>query len=192
MTICEPAPIATPHLGGNLFTENFDEALVNVYGAPSGSVASGTIDLVAEGWTGTDHNDNTGNLSEVAMSKMFGPTEATTGNQFLDTQNTPGQINISHTFIDNTAAVNGKTATLSFDIGMFDIDWGGGYQTNANETFEFRIDGQKVAEFTASEFTTLCCITSTSTSAAMPTTPTASTRCRWSIRQTQLPRSVSP
>ena len=143
-----------PHTGETLFVENFDETPITVYAAPSGPVASGTIDLVAEGWTGTGHNDDFGftTVSEVAMSNMFGPTEATSGNQFLDTQNTPGQINISHTFTDNTAAIDGKTATLSFDIGKMNIDWGGGYQTNANETFEFRIDDQKVAEFTASQF----------------------------------------
>src|SRR4029077_17218903 len=91
--------------------------------------------------------------SEVAMSKMFGPTEATSGNQFLDTQNTPGQINISHTFMDTTAALDGKTAVLSFDIGKFDIDWGGGFQTNASESFQFQIDGQSVKSFTAGELT---------------------------------------
>ena len=84
---------------------------------------------------GLDRNgyNNTGSLSEVAMSRCLVRPRPPPGNQFLDTQNTPGQINISHTFTDNTAAIDGKTATLSFDIGKMNIDWGGGYQTNADE-----------------------------------------------------------
>ncbi len=144
-----------PHTGETLFVENFDEDSGMTLYDSNGVTVSADHRPCAAGWTGTGHG--TGNSvhgrREVGISEVLGSTEATSGNQFLDTQNTPGQINISHTFTDNTAAINGKTATLSFDIGKMDIDWGGRhFKTNANETFEFRIDDQTVAEFTASDF----------------------------------------
>ena len=43
----------------------------------------------------------------------YGNIASTSVEFWLDTQNTPGQIDISHTFTNSTAAIAGKTAVLS-------------------------------------------------------------------------------
>ena len=71
---------------------------------------------------------------------------------WLDTQNTPGQINISHEFTDATAAVAGVTSVLSFDIAKQDLTYlGNEYQTDPDASFEFRIDNVAVATISASD-----------------------------------------
>jgi hypothetical protein len=113
-----PAPAPEPHAGDALFIENFDHAPLQTF-TTNGKVTSATIDLVKEGWTGTDHVDQFGftTVSEVGFNGVLGDIKATSGQFFLDTQNTPGGIDISHTFTDSTAAVAGTTSVLSFDIG---------------------------------------------------------------------------
>lgn len=143
-----PPPPPAPHTGDNLFTENFDEATITTFQS-SGVDTSASIDLKAVGWTGTGHNDNFGftEVNEVVLSGKLGGIEATSGPQWLDTQNTPGGIHISHTFTDNTAApsVGDKTSTLSFDMAMMSVEWDGRpYETDPNASFSFRIDGQEV------------------------------------------------
>ena len=92
--------------------------------------------------------------NEVGMSGVLGLIVATTGNQWLDTQNTPGGIDISHTFTDGTGPVGGKTSVLSFDIAKMDVNWDGHqYQTDPNASFAFKVDGATVKSFTASDFT---------------------------------------
>jgi hypothetical protein len=122
----------------------------------NGKVTSATIDLVKEGWTGTDHVDQFGftTVSEVGFNGVLGDIKATSGPFFLDTQNTPGGIDISHTFTDSTAAVAGTTSVLSFDIGKMAVNWDGqNFATDPNASFEFRIDGETVAQFDALDFT---------------------------------------
>ena len=68
---------------------------------------------------------------------------STSGSHWFDTQGTTGPVNISHNFIDNTAAIAGATAVLSFDIAK--QDFGIGKITDPNASFEVRIDGNVVA-----------------------------------------------
>ena len=56
--VCEDNPQPS-HLGGDLFTENFDEATTQTF-TTNGQEASGSIDLTLKGWTGTGHDDNFG------------------------------------------------------------------------------------------------------------------------------------
>jgi hypothetical protein len=143
----------TPHQGGFLFEENFDEQLTHIY-QTNGVDASGNIDLVAQGWTGTGHTDQFGfqTWSEVGLKGVLGGIQSTSGSQWLDTQNTPGGIDISHTFVDPTAAVGGKTAVLSFDIAKMAVNWDGkNFATDPNAAFQFKLDGQVVAEVHASD-----------------------------------------
>ncbi|MDQ0324084.1 hypothetical protein QO002_006291 [Pararhizobium capsulatum DSM 1112] len=144
--VSAPDPVVVPHLGGNLFTENFDNIPAEHVWVASGSVWQ-QVDLnAAHGWTGAAYSElGADGYLEVET------TSGATGQAFwLDTQNSPGPINISHDFIDGTAPVDGKTAVLSFDIAKQDFD---GHFTPANESFEFRIDGQTVAQIDASDLT---------------------------------------
>ena len=148
------APV--PQLGGSLFTENFDHDTIDTFQS-SGVDTSASIDLVKEGWTGTGHNDNFGftTVSEVVGNGKLGGIESTSGDYWLDTQNTPGGIDISHTFTDSTAAVGDKTSVLSFDIAKMNIEWDGlPYQTDQNASFSFKIDGEVVKEIHASDLET--------------------------------------
>jgi len=146
-----PAP--EPHLGGSLFTENFDgyDSSVQQTYQDGGVDVFATVNLAsASGW------QNTG--SDPAKSELgangYGTIETTSGGFWFDTQNTPGQVNISHDFTDATAAVGGKTSVLSFDAAMQNLDYNGQhYQTDPNASFEFKIDGTTVAHISASDFT---------------------------------------
>jgi hypothetical protein len=138
-----------PHLGDALFTENFDnyqETQKYYDPADSDVFVFGTVDLnAASGWT------NPSNVELVATG--YGGIESTSGDAWLDTQNSPGQIDISHTFTDTTAAVGGKTSVLSFDIGIQDLTYlGNHYATDTDASFQFQIDGKVVADFDWSDF----------------------------------------
>jgi hypothetical protein len=149
-----PAPEPEPHLGDTLFSEYFDHAPIQTFWS-NGKETSATINLVSEGWTGTGHNDQFGftDVSEVGMDGVLGGIKAASGQFFLDTQNTPGGIDISRTFTDSTDAVGGTTSVLSFDIGKMAVNWDGvDFATASDAMFEFRIDGQTVKQFDASDF----------------------------------------
>jgi hypothetical protein len=134
------APV--PHAGDNLFAENFDHA------DPVANPLFAVVDLNAEsGWTGAAHTE--------LGADGYGGIDATSGGFWFDTQNSPGGVNISHTFTDTTAAVAGTTSVLSFDIGTQSLEYQGQhYETDANASFEFRIDGVTVAHFDATDFAT--------------------------------------
>ena len=73
---------------------------------------------------------------------------------WLDTQNSPGQMDISHTFTDSTAAIAGKTAVLSFDIAKQNLTYQGThYATASDAAFEFRVDGVR-SSTSSSQLTT--------------------------------------
>jgi hypothetical protein len=135
-----------PHAGDALFVENFDGyPETQQYFDPPGTFVFGTTDLnAANDWT---------NASYIELgADGYGDIQATSGEAWLDTQNSPGEISISHEFTDTTDAVDGKTSVLSFDIGIQSLDYQGvHYATDPNASFEFRIDGQTVAQFDASD-----------------------------------------
>ena len=147
------APV--PHASATaLFAENFDHTPTTQTFLNNGTFVSADINLKGEGWTGTEHTDERGtsSISEVGVSDVLGGIHATSGQFFLDTQNTKGGINISHEFTDSTAALDGKTAVLSFDIGKMNVDWNGSaFATASDAKFEFQIDGHAVKSFTAAE-----------------------------------------
>ena len=158
------APV--PHLGDALFTENFDG-----YGAETqqtyfdnGEAVFAAVNLnTASGWTGTA---NGGAANSELGADGYGGIETTSGTGeeafWLDSQNTPGQIDISHTFTDSTAAIDGGaqydgnvTSVLSFDIAKQDLTYlGNQYQTEGNASFEFKVDGVTVAHIDASQLAT--------------------------------------
>ena len=75
--------------------------------------------------------------------------KSTSGDFWLDTQNSIGPINLSHTFINSAAAASdGVTAVLSFDIAKQNLGAIG--TTDPNATFEFRVD-DKVIKIAAAD-----------------------------------------
>jgi hypothetical protein len=140
-----------PHAGTDLFTENFDGYNGQTY-FDNGVPVFQTLDLnAAHGWAGAQN-------SELGANG-YGTIETTsgTGNEafWLDTQNSPGPISISHEFTDATAAVAGTTSVLSFDIAKQSLDYQGThYATDPNASFEFRVDGAMVAHINASQLAT--------------------------------------
>ena len=154
-----PPPVVG-HLGASLFSENFDYYGGDTINDPSnGQTVAEVSNLTAiANWTGAEH-------SELGVSGYGGIT-ASSGAKWLDTQNSPGGINISHAFDDNTKAPAvkllpgqtepahaGASAILSFDIGTQSVDFNGQhYATDPNASFVFKIDGNTVATFHASDF----------------------------------------
>jgi|EndMetStandDraft_2_1072991.scaffolds.fasta_scaffold48575_2 hypothetical protein len=147
------APPPEAHAGELLFQENWDDYLsvvdhggywdeVNL-SAPQNSLTHGWV--TSDGW-------NTA-IGEVVKSEGFigAAPAATSGQGWLDTQNSPGNIDIVSWFHDDT----GGAFKLSFDLGTYGYDNGVDIgQTAQDATFEIRIDGDKwVHEFKASDFT---------------------------------------
>ena len=141
------APV--PHLGDALFTENFDgyDNSVQTTYYDNEKAVFAAVDLnKANGWTGSG--------SDPAKSELgangYGGIASTSGGFWLDTQNSPGQVGISHTFTDSTAAIAGKTAVLSFDIAKQSLTYQGThYATASDAAFEFRVDGVTVKHINA-------------------------------------------
>jgi hypothetical protein len=131
-----PDPPPVPHAGDLLFAENFDySGIVPINDPATGNAVAGVIDLNAlNGWTGAAH-------TELGMDG-YGGISSTSGNAWLDTQNSPGGIDISHTFVDPT----GDKALLSFDIAFEDLTFNGqNYATDLAGNLQFKIDGQVVS-----------------------------------------------
>jgi hypothetical protein len=140
--------VVEPHVGDALFTENFDGYEGFEYQA-SGDHWQSTNLNEASGWVGpTAGGSELGSDGYLAVETTSGVGEEA---YWLDTQNSIGPVDLSHTFTDNTDAVAGKTATLSFDIAKQDAD---GHTTSPSESFEFRIDGVMVAQIDASDLAT--------------------------------------
>ena len=103
----------------------------------------------ANGCVGSDGGQAL-NLAPTATSPLR-PRRALAKRRTGSTPRTASAPSIfPHTFTDNTDAVAGKTATLSFDIAKQDAD---GHTTSSAESFEFRIDDKVVAHINASELT---------------------------------------
>lgn len=136
------APIPVEHQGAELFSENFDNLSGSQIVDPaSNTVVAMTTDLAQNGWTGT------GGHSEVSASG-YQNIAATSDGFWFDTQNSPGSIDVSHTFNDPT----GGKAQLSFDIGVQSTDYNGQhYETDPNGSFSFKIDGNVVATYSTQD-----------------------------------------
>ncbi len=139
------APV--PHTGVDLFTENFDGYAGQMFQDHGATVFEVTDLNVASGWSGAGHTE--------LGADGYGGVPATSGGAggfWLDTQNSPGGVDISHGFIDNTAPVAGKTSVLSFDVAKQSLDYQGQhYATDPNAAFTFKIDGVAVATVHASD-----------------------------------------
>jgi len=135
-----------PHLGGTLFLEDFESYSGTPITDPlTTTEVATTVNMSGKGWT------NTGGHTELGYEN-YGPIDGATGN-WLDTQNSPGGINITNSFVDSTAAVLGKTAELSFDISTQSLVFNGQlYETADTDHFTFQIDGVTVWEADASDF----------------------------------------
>jgi hypothetical protein len=146
-------PVVDPHLGDNLFTENFDgygADTQQTYYDPPGTAVFAAVDLNAA-------NDWTGASSSELGADGYGDIETTTGIGeeafWLDTQNSPGGINITHEFTDTTDAVDGVTSVLSFDVAIQSLDYlGNHYETDPDATLEVQIDGVAVATIGYDDF----------------------------------------
>lgn len=126
------AHVSVGHQGAELFSENFD--------TQTQDPVWGVGDMTSTGWT-----YNNSNQAEIVNTAYTGPhITATSGNYWLDTQASPGGIDISHQFADAT----GGAAQLSFDIGLQQF---GSYATDPNAVFEVKVDGTAVATIHAAD-----------------------------------------
>jgi hypothetical protein len=165
------APVPVPHAGDALFTENFDhyngtiyqDGGVNVFASvnmegPQAAPPAGQPGAIGE-WSNASHTE----LGADGYGGIL-DTSPGAGGFWFDTQNSPGPVNISHTFTDTTAAPlvphlgpppappSQPTAVLSFDIAKQDLTYQGQhYATDPNASFEFRIDGTQMIEIKASD-----------------------------------------
>jgi hypothetical protein len=135
---------APAHAVGSLFSENFDGYAGDVIESNGTPVAEVTNLNTASGWVGAEHTELGAN--------GYGGIKTTSGDFWLDSQNSPGGIDISHTFTDTTEAVQGTTSVLSFDIGIQSLAFNGQhYETDPNASFDLKIDGAVVAQLKASD-----------------------------------------
>jgi hypothetical protein len=137
--VTAPEPVIEPHTGDLLFAENFDYNGVDPILDPATATAvAGVVNLnTASGWTGAEH-------TELGMNG-YGGISTTSGGYWLDTHNSPGDIDISHTFNDPT----GGQVQLSFDIAVQDLTFNNqNYALEGDALIEFKIDGTTVQSFT--------------------------------------------
>jgi hypothetical protein len=135
------APVDTHHAGALLFNENFDS-----YSLTDDHGSWGVANLGTGGWANPVAGGGwTGATDELLKS----PVLATTGTQSLDTQNSPGRIDIFNHFDDPT----GGKAQLSFDIAK--QNWGAASTTDPNAAFQIKIDGTVVKEIHANDLAQL-------------------------------------
>jgi hypothetical protein len=130
------APVE-PHAGALLFEENFEGYAV---GVDHGSW--GEVNLGYGGWANTE---KTGAYGEVVQNPL-----ATSGDHWLDTQNSPGGTNITNWFADPT----GGAFQLSFDLGIHDFGEGPFQETAHDATFDVLVDGQVVKSLSWDDFQT--------------------------------------
>jgi hypothetical protein len=152
--VTAPEVVIEPHEGGPLFVENFDgygAATQTTYYDPPGTAVFASVNLnAASGWNST--------YNELGADG-YGGIETTSGTPpeafWLDTQNSTGQINISHTFTDDTDPVLGKTSILQFDVAKQSLDYlGQHYETAATASLDVLIDGAVVKTITMADLAT--------------------------------------
>ena len=85
-------------------------------------------------------------LSDV-QGNLPGSIESTSGDFWLDTQNSPGGIDISNWFVDPT----GGDFHLSFDLGIHDFGEGPKAETAHNAMLNVLVDGKLVDTIDYSE-----------------------------------------
>jgi hypothetical protein len=124
------AHVNVAHEGASLLTENFD--------TQTSDPVWGYGDMTQTGWT-----NNNGLQTELINQAYAGPhITATSGAYMLDTQASPGGVDLSHAFTDAT----GGAAELSFDIGI--QAFAPNYSTDPNAALDFKVDGNVVAHIT--------------------------------------------
>ena len=139
------------HKGALLWEENFDNYNVNPMADTWGTVnLTDRYQMDGHAWATKDGNGGwlpvTG---EVVKGNAFPDSIASTsGEYWLDTQNSPGGINIANWFHDDT----GGKFVLSFDMGTHDFGSGPMQETAANASFEVRVDGQTIKTITTGDF----------------------------------------
>lgn len=129
-------PAIEPHAGNLLFSENFDSYSGEDHGSWSG------VNLGVGGWANTE---GTGAYGEVVRTDA-----ATSGHQWLDTQNSPGGTNIANWFHDDT----GGAFLLQFDLGVHDFGDGPMQETAHDAEFQVLIDNKVVKTLHWSDFDT--------------------------------------
>lgn len=167
----DEAPVVVPcdPKGALLFQENFDHyQMVEDHGSfgivnlTAGSAEQPDGQIHYWGAKTTDGSDPHGNGGWVAASGeivkgnafegSIAATSTPSGNDFwLDTQNSPGGIDIYNSFVDTT----GGRFLLTFDIGTHDFGTGNMEETNPNAVFEVQIDGVAVKTLTAAQVNAL-------------------------------------
>jgi hypothetical protein len=147
----EDVPVDTGHAGDLLWEENFDN-----YAIQQDHGSWGVVDLTSRGqmdghaWAVSDGNGGWNAVTgEVVKGEAFpGSIDSTSGDFWLDTQNSPGGINIANWFHDDT----GGKFQFSMDIGTHDFGTGNMQETNPNASLDLKIDGQVIHTFKFADF----------------------------------------
>jgi hypothetical protein len=148
--VTAPKPVDTHHNGDDLlFSEDFDTYAdadnlsheswdtVNLTRGPA------TGPSVGHSWAIKDGDGWDGVTGEVVHSDIAGMS----GDFWLDTQNSPGGIDISNWFVDPT----GGEFHLSFDLGIHDFGEGPKAETDHNAMLNVLVDGKLVDTIDYSE-----------------------------------------
>jgi hypothetical protein len=150
--VTAPEPVDTHHAGDLLFSEDFD-----TYTNLDNNLTWDTVNLTNGPATGPsvghswaimgDDNQWHGVTGEVVQGNLPDSIESTSGDFWLDTQNSPGGIDISNWFVDPT----GGEFRLSFDLGIHDFGDGPKAETAQNAMLNVLVDGNLVDTIDYSE-----------------------------------------
>jgi hypothetical protein len=153
VTAPEPVVEPEPHAGEALFVENFDS-----YADTLDHGQWGTVNLTApsEGpaaghwWAKADGNGGwLGVTAELVQGSAFeGSIASTSGKFWLDTQNSPGGIDITNWFEDPS----GGDFQINFDIGTHKFGDGKMMETAHDASLNVLVDGQVVKTINYSDF----------------------------------------
>jgi len=144
--VTAPDPVVEPHAGDLLFKENFDGySMIDDHGTWGVvNLSTGITDespSKGHAWAIADGN---GGWAPVTGEIVKGDAGSIDSTGWLDTQNSPGGINITNWFTDPT----GGEFRLSFDLGIHDFGDGPFQETDHHATFDVRIDNQTVKTIT--------------------------------------------
>ena len=148
--VTAPAPAPEKVVGDLLFREDFD-SYADVDNLSYGSWE--TVNLTNGPATGPseDHSwaikDENGQWAGVTGEVVHSNIDGISGDFWLDTQNSPGGIDISNWFVDPT----GGEFRLSFDLGIHDFGDGPKAETAQNAMFNVLVDGKLVDTIDYSE-----------------------------------------